>query len=36
VSAGIDASLHVVDKLWGRDVAEKTAHYMEYKWQPEP
>lgn len=36
VSAGIDASLHVVDKLLGRDVAEKTAHYMEYKWQPEP
>lgn len=36
VSAGIDASLHVVDKLLGREVAENTAHYMEYKWQPEP
>jgi transcriptional regulator GlxA family with amidase domain len=35
VSAGIDASLHVVDKLLGREVAAKTAHYMEYKWQPE-
>jgi transcriptional regulator GlxA family with amidase domain len=36
VSAGIDASLHVVDKLLGREVATNTAHYMEYKWQPEP
>jgi len=35
VSAGIDASLHVVDKLLGREVAGNTAHYMEYKWQPE-
>jgi transcriptional regulator GlxA family with amidase domain len=35
VSAGIDASLHVVDKLLGREVAANTAHYMEYKWQPE-
>ncbi|HJQ24933.1 MAG TPA: DJ-1/PfpI family protein [Blastocatellia bacterium] len=35
VSAGIDASLHVVDKLLGREAAAQTAHYMEYKWQPE-
>src|ERR1044071_3784652 len=35
VSAGIDAALHVVDRLLGRDVAQKTAKYMEYKWQPE-
>jgi transcriptional regulator GlxA family with amidase domain len=35
VSAGIDASLHVVDKLLGREAATNTAHYMEYKWQPE-
>ena len=35
VSAGIDASLHVVDKLLGREAAEQTAHYMEYRWQPE-
>lgn len=34
VSAGIDASLHVVDKLLGREAAEQTARYMEYKWQP--
>lgn len=36
VSAGIDAALHVVDKLLGREVAQQTAHYMEYNWQPEP
>lgn len=36
VSAGIDASLHVVAKLLGQEVAKKTAHYMEYRWQPEP
>jgi transcriptional regulator GlxA family with amidase domain len=36
VSAGIDAALHVVDRLLGRDVAQKTARYMEYKWEPEP
>jgi transcriptional regulator GlxA family with amidase domain len=35
VSAGIDAALHVVDRLLGREVAAQTAHYMEYKWQPE-
>jgi len=36
VSAGIDMALHVVDRLLGREVAAQTAHYMEYKWQPEP
>lgn len=36
VSAGIDASLHLVDRLLGRDVAQQTARYMEYKWQAEP
>jgi transcriptional regulator GlxA family with amidase domain len=36
VSAGIDASLHVVDRLLGREVAQRAARYMEYKWQPEP
>ncbi|HKP10824.1 MAG TPA: DJ-1/PfpI family protein [Blastocatellia bacterium] len=36
VSAGIDASLHVVDRLLGREVAQRTARYMEYKWQVEP
>ena len=36
VSAGIDGALHIVARLLGRDVAEKTAQYMEYRWSPEP
>jgi transcriptional regulator GlxA family with amidase domain len=35
VSAGIDASLHVVDRMLGRAVARETARYMEYNWQPD-
>lgn len=36
VSAGIDGALHVVEKLYGREAAEKTARYMEYdKWRPQ-
>ena len=31
VSAGIDASLHVVEKLLGKDAAVATARYMEYR-----
>jgi putative intracellular protease/amidase len=34
VSAGIDASLHVVDRLLGRDAAREAARYMEYEWRP--
>lgn len=30
ISAGIDLSLHVVEKLYGREVKEKTMAYMEY------
>jgi transcriptional regulator GlxA family with amidase domain len=33
-AAGIDMSLHVVGRLVGRDVAEKTARQMEYPWRP--
>ena len=29
-----DMSLHVVARLLGREVAEKTARQMEYPWQP--
>jgi transcriptional regulator GlxA family with amidase domain len=36
VSAGIDGALHIVARLCGPEVAQKTAVYMEYKWQPEP
>ena len=35
VSAGIDASLHVVGRLLGEQAAKDTARYMEYKWEPE-
>jgi transcriptional regulator GlxA family with amidase domain len=35
VSAGIDGSLHVVARLLGRYVADRTAEYMEYRWTPE-
>ena len=34
IAAGIDMSLHVVARLLGREVAEKTAWQMEYPWQP--
>jgi transcriptional regulator GlxA family with amidase domain len=34
IAAGIDMSLHVVGRLLGRDVADKTARQMEYPWQP--
>lgn len=36
ISAGIDASLHVVARLLGTPVAEETARYMEYRWEREP
>lgn len=32
VSAGIDASLHIVERLLGADLAEEAAAYMEYRW----
>lgn len=32
IAAGIDMSLHVVGRLLGKDVAEKTAKQMEYPW----
>jgi transcriptional regulator GlxA family with amidase domain len=36
ISAGIDASLHVVAKLLGTEQALETARYMEYEWKPAP
>jgi transcriptional regulator GlxA family with amidase domain len=36
VSAGIDASLHVVHRMLGEEVAERTARAIEYSWTPEP
>ena len=32
ISAGIDMSLHVGERLLGEDLAEETASYMEYHW----
>ncbi len=32
VAAGIDMSFHVVEKLLGKEIAEKTARYIEYPW----
>lgn len=33
ISAGIDMSLHLVERLSGRELAEDVARYMEYRWQ---
>jgi transcriptional regulator GlxA family with amidase domain len=33
ISAGIDMSLHLVERLAGRELAEEVARYMEYLWQ---
>lgn len=30
ISAGIELSLYVVQKLWGKEIADKSAVYMEY------
>jgi transcriptional regulator GlxA family with amidase domain len=32
VSAGMDGSLHIIEKLFGREIALKTAKYIEYNW----
>ncbi|TVZ37204.1 DJ-1/PfpI family protein [Alteromonadaceae bacterium 2753L.S.0a.02] len=32
ISAGIDMSLHLVERLVSREIAEKTARQMEYRW----
>jgi len=36
ISAGIDMSLYVVNKLLGEKQALETARYMEYDWNPNP
>lgn len=35
ISAGIDGSFHLVARLLGRDVAQRSADYMEYEWVPD-
>lgn len=34
ISAGIDMSLHLVQRLHSRDLAVRTAHQMEFDWKP--
>lgn len=36
LSSGIAMSLHLVDRLAGRDLALRTARQLEYDWDPEP
>ncbi len=36
ISAGIDMSLHVVERLLGDDVARATARYLEFPWTGTP
>ena len=36
ISAGIDVSLHVVSRLFGVGLAERTARQMEYDWCDTP
>lgn len=33
ISAGIDMSLHLVERLAGRELALKTARQMDYRWE---
>jgi len=36
ISAGIDMSLYLVERLHGRELAERTARQMDYAWQVSP
>lgn len=36
ISAGVDMSLHLVERLAGRELAVETARYMEYVWDEDP
>jgi transcriptional regulator GlxA family with amidase domain len=36
LSSGIAMALHLVDRLAGRDLAERTARQIDYVWQPDP
>ena len=31
VASGMDLALHVVETVFGREVADETAHYIEYR-----
>lgn len=36
ISAGIDMSLHLVQRLHSRELALRTARQMEFDWRPAP
>lgn len=36
VSAGLDMTLHVIERLLGRGTAEESARSIEYRWDPVP
>ena len=36
IAAGTDMALHLVARLGGRDLAARTAEYMQYEWEGEP
>ena len=36
LSSGLAMALHLVDRLAGRDLAERTARQVDYDWSPEP
>ncbi len=36
VASGIDMAFYVVERLFGRDVADETAHYIEYRRDGQP
>jgi transcriptional regulator GlxA family with amidase domain len=36
VASGIDMAFYVVETMFGREVADETAHYIEYRRDPEP
>lgn len=36
ISAGIDMSLHLVERLAGRDLAQRTARQMDFDWRSSP
>jgi transcriptional regulator GlxA family with amidase domain len=36
VSAGLDMTLHLITRLFGREAARETARSIEYRWEPVP
>lgn len=34
VASGIDAAFHVVERIWGADLAGESARHIEYPWTP--